>query len=475
MTTPTPATRCIEELRAALGAEAVVTDDSEMTRYQTAARYDGGKAAFVARPRDIDGVSAAVAICRRHGVTLIPQGANTGLVGAGVPDATGSQGILSLDRLAREIEVDTANRSVSVSAGVLLSTLNEELGRHGLAYPIDLGADPSIGGMVATNTGGARFIRYGDVRRSVLGLEVVLADEAGTILDLGGGLRKNNVGLDLKQLFIGTGGAYGVVTRVDLEVQPLPRQSATALVVPENRGAVMPLLLAAEAAFGSDLTSFEGMSGEAIACVFRHIPDTRNPFAPEPVPDYAVLIELTRSTGEAEAQDRLAAHLGDFLEQQLEAGAIVNGVTDHPASLWKIRHSISEALREEGKVIGLDISARRGDLEYFRAEAKALVARDYPWLLVCDFGHCGDGGDHFNLVWPHRDAPAYDAGVAGLVRKRLYEMLVDRFGGSFSAEHGIGPANRAYRKSLLAPARLDLEARLGDLLTQGKLLGRAFG
>src|SRR5690606_6409459 len=112
-----------------------------------------------------------------------------------------------------------------------------ELARHGLAYPIDLGADPSIGGMVASNTGGARFIRYGDVRRSVLGLKVVLADEAGTLLDLGGALRKNNVGLDLKQLFIGTGGAYGVITHIDLEVQRLPRQSATSLVVPRDRAA----------------------------------------------------------------------------------------------------------------------------------------------------------------------------------------------------------------------------------------------
>src|SRR5690606_3855248 len=160
----------------------------------------------------------------------------------------------------------------------------------------------------------------------------------------------------LKQLFIGTGGAYGVITSVELEVQPLPRQSATAMLVPAQKSALIPLLLAAESAFGGDLTSFEGMSGTALACVFRHIPGMFNPFAPEPVPDDAVLIELTRSTGEASADARLAEHLAAFLEQQFEAGSIINAVMDRPEALWKIRHSISEALREEGRIIGLDIS-----------------------------------------------------------------------------------------------------------------------
>ncbi len=443
---------CIEELVTRLGVENVLTDNAEMAKYQTAARYDDGKAAFVVRPRDVDSISAAVAICRRHGVTLIPQGANTGLVGAAVPGPAGADGVLSLDRLAREITLDLPNRSVRVSAGVLLSDLNTELEKHG-----------------------ARFIRYGDLRHSVLGLKVVLADEAGTVVDLAGGLRKNNVGLDLKQLFIGTGGAYGIITHVDLDIQKLPRQSATALVVPESRASVLPLLLASEEAFGGDLTSFEGMSGEAIGCVFRHVPDTRNPFAPEPIPDYAVLIELTRSTSESAAQENLAAHLGDFLGQQFEAGTIVNAVMDHPESLWKIRHSISEALREEGRVIGLDISVRRGDLERFHLEARSLVTRDYPWLSICDFGHCGDGGDHFNLVWPKRADRPYDTAVAKEVRTRIYEILVRGFGGSFSAEHGIGPANQLYRGMFLGAAHLDIETRVGEALTGGRLLGRAFG
>jgi FAD/FMN-containing dehydrogenase len=466
---------CIGDLIARLGAEDVLTDGAAMAKYQTAPRYEDGKAAFVLRPRDVDSISAAVAICRRHGVTLVPQGANTGLVGAAVPAASGAEGVLSLDRLAQEITIDVPNRSVRVSAGVLLSQLNAELEKHGLHYPIDLGADPSIGGMVATNTGGARFIRYGDVRKSVLGLKVVLADEAGTVVDLAGGLRKSNVGLDLKQLFIGTGGAYGVVTHIDIDVQPLPLQSATALIVPEGEASVLPLLLAAEAAFGGDLTSFEGMSREAMACVFNHIPDTRNPFAPEPIPDYAVLIELTRSTSEPEAQEHLTAHLGAFLGAQFEAGAIVNAVMDHPASLWKIRHSISEALREEGKVIGLDISVRRGDLARFHTDARSLVERKYPWLLICDFGHCGDGGDHFNLVWPKSCGRPYDPAAASEARRHIYELLVGGYGGSFSAEHGIGPANQIYRGMFLSAAQLDIEARVGAALTGGRLLGRAFG
>ncbi|MBL8584172.1 MAG: FAD-binding oxidoreductase [Rhizobiaceae bacterium] len=467
--------RCIEDLRAALGDQNVLASGEDLARYQTAARYEDGKAAFVALPTTTAHVSAVVAICRRHAVTLVPQGANTGLVGAGVPDSSGEQGVLSLDRLNGPVAIDLENRSVRVAGGVRLSALNEELARFGLTFPIDLGADPSIGGMVATNTGGARFIRYGDVRRSVLGLEVVVADETGTILDLGSGLRKNNVGLDLKQLFIGTGGAFGVITRVDLEVQPLQRQSATALLAPRDRSTVMAVLLAAEAAFGSDLSSFEGMSGEALSCVFRHIPDTRNPFAPEPLPEYSVLVELSRSTAEPEAGERLKAGLHRFLEAQFEAGMIVNAVVDHPEALWKIRHSISDALREEGKVIGLDVSARRGDLEHFRADARVLVRREFPWLRVCDFGHCGDGGDHFNLVWPRLDAPPYDAATARLARTRLYELLVAKYDGSFSAEHGTGPSNGEYRSAFLGADRLDLEKRIGEALTHGRLLGRALG
>ena len=473
--TPPHVARCAGQLRELLGPGGLLTAaDADLGPYESAARYGSGRAAFVCRPRTVSEVSAAVRACRDAGIHIVPQGANTGLVGAAVPDASGAQAVVSLDRLIGPVVVDVANRSARVPAGVRLSALNEELAKHGLCYPIDLGADPSVGGMVATNTGGARFIRYGDVRRSVLGLEVVLADGAGTVLDLGGGLRKNNVGLDLKHLFVGTGGAYGVITGVDLEVQPVVRQSATALVVPEGRSAVVPLLLAAEAAFGGDLTSFEGMSGEAMSCVFAHIAATRNPFAPDPVPDYAVLIELTRSTSEPEAQERLSNHLGQFLEGELEAGRIGNAVVDHPGSLWKIRHAISEALREEGRIIGLDISVRRGELEAFRREARELVARDFPFLKVCDFGHCGDGGDHFNLVWPHRDAPPYDAAVAGTARTRLYELLVGRFQGSFSAEHGIGPANGAYRRKLLPPALLEMEARIGKAIARDGLLGRVF-
>lgn len=463
---------CIRALSRSLGAERLLTSREDVAPYETGARYGAGCAAFVVRPETTAEVSAAVRLCVQHGIPLVVQGANTGLVGAASPDGSGQHAVLAMDRMTKILEVDTANRSALVSAGLRLSALNARLAENGLIFPIDLGADPSIGGMVATNTGGARFLRYGDVRRSVLGLEVVLADEAGTIVNLGGGIRKNNAGMDIKQLFIGTGGAFGIVTKAELEVQPMPRHSATALVVPASRAEVGALLLAAETAFGELLSSFEGMSRNAMDCVLSNIPNARNPFHPESVPEYAVLIEIASSGDHIDGQAWLADRMQRFLEEALTHGAIVNAVTDHPEKLWAIRHSISEALRHEGRILGLDIAMRRGDLARFHAEAAALLRQDFPWLKICDFGHGGDGGDHFNLIWPSRDAPAYDEAVALKARGALYDLVVRRYGGSFSAEHGLGPHNQKYYDAYTAPDIKRISREIAALFSPNKLLGR---
>ncbi|HET8729030.1 MAG TPA: FAD-binding oxidoreductase, partial [Alphaproteobacteria bacterium] len=414
---------CLRELGARLGADRLLTARGDLSRFETGARYGAGRAAFAILPRRTEEVSAAIQICLAHGVALVPQGGNTGLVGAASPDDSGTQVILSLEKLTEPLRIDPANRSASVPAGLRLSALNAALAKHGLTFPIDLAADPTLGGMIATNTGGARLLRYGDVRRAVLGLEVVLARPGGEVLDFMGGLRKDNAGPDLKQLFIGSGGAFGVVTRAEIEVQRLLTQSATALAIPASRATVPDLLAAAEEAFGETLASFEGMSRNAMACVFRHVPAERNPFAPEPVPDYAVLIEAASANGEA----NLSARLEAFLFAQYERGTILNAVTEHPERIWGIRHAISEALRQEGTVLGLDISVRRGDLPAFHKAAYALIERDFPWLTICDFGHCGDGGDHFNLVWS-AGGPPFDVDQADAARAAIYALVTERFG-----------------------------------------------
>ncbi|MFT5069272.1 MAG: FAD/FMN-containing dehydrogenase, partial [Candidatus Paceibacteria bacterium] len=193
--------------------------------YETGARREQGQAALVLRPASNEEMSAMVAICVQSDIEVVPQSANTGVVWGSTPDATGNQVLLSLDRMSQLFELDLVNRSVRVGAGVRLSELNAKLEQYGLFFPIDLGADPMIGGMISTNTGGSRFMRYGDVRANTLGLKVVLGDRDGTLLDLTSGLRKNNVGVDWKHVFIGTTGAFGIVTEAVLNLELVPKQT----------------------------------------------------------------------------------------------------------------------------------------------------------------------------------------------------------------------------------------------------------
>ncbi len=433
-------------LEALLGPGGLVTDPQEMAPYVTGWRYGQGRARFVARPATTEAVAALLARCRAEGVRVVPQGANTGLVGASVPDMGGEMAVLSLERLDR-LEVDPADRTALAGGGVRLSALNAALAPHGLFFPVDLGADPCVGGMVATNTGGTRLLRYGDVRRNLLGVEVVLAD--GTVVDALSPLRKNNAGLDWKQLFTGTSGLFGVVTAASLQTAPLPRQVSAALVAVEDGAAALALLLAAEAGLGETLSAFEAMSAEALAPVFRHLP---NPF--DLVPPYAVLVEASTALP-ATAFD-LEAALQGVLEAHLEAGGpgILDARFGRAEAFWALRHRISESLREEGRVLAFDLSVPRSSLPAFTAEARARVAAAWPWLRVCDFGHWGDGGTHLNLVWREEAAPGDPAGWIPEVQAGLYALAVEGFRGSYSAEHGVGPHNqRSFDRFTPAPVK----------------------
>lgn len=444
---------------------------ADMAGYEQGARYGQGQALCVVRPASTEEVSAVLQLCAAQRVPVLPQGANTGLVGASSPDSSGRQVVLSLGRLRRRCEIDALDRSVAVDAGLTLQELNARLEPHGLWFPVDLGANPSIGGMVAANTGGTRLIRYGDVRHNLLALEVVLFEPPGQVLRLGSALRKDNTGHDLKQLFVGTSGACGVITQATLEVHPLPRQSATALVVPAGDGAVGELLQALELELGDHLAAFEGMSGAAMAAAIEHVPNLRNPFAPESLPEFAVLIELEASAPAPATGASLQDRLDHFLESQFERGSIANAALGNAHALWQLRHGLSEGARALGRPVAFDVSVPRSRIMAFRRAALAMLAQDYPHLCVTDFGHIADGGMHFNVVWPHAAVPAYDAAVVQALRDRLYALVVDEFKGSFSAEHGIGPHNLRYYQRYTAPAALALAAGIRQLLDPRRLSG----
>ena len=452
----------VAALRELLPAEgAVVTEPHELARYEEGWRYGHGKARAAVRPGSTEEVSRLLAFASERGLRVIAQGANTGLVGGSTPDESGDMLVLSLERMSRTLDIDPVDRTVTAGAGVLLSQLDAALAEKGLMFAIDLGADPTVGGMAATNAAGTRVLRYGDMRHNVLGLEVVLAD--GTVLDLMAPLRKNNTGLDAKQVFIGTSGIFGVVTRAVLRAAPRPAQRATAFVGAAEGATVLRLLTHLESRLADVLTAFEVISALALEPVFRYQPRLRNPFGAA-LPPYTVLVELSTTL----PADRLA--LDELLESTLGAvleGEDMAGITDifpgKPADLWEVRHHVSESLRHEGEVVAFDISVPRAKVAEFVLAARETIA-GYPFIRPCDYGHWGDGGVHLNLIWKKEDAPKPTPELKAELQPLVYDLAVTRFHGSFSAEHGVGPHNQAfydrYTPELVREVCRDLKRRL---------------
>lgn len=466
----------IAALKSLAGEKGLLTEPADMAAYETGARYDKGRAAFVARPVSTAQVSALVGYCVKNGIALVPQSGNTGLVSGSTPDDSGRQGILSLDRLTAPFELDRVNRTVRAGAGLRLSDLNGKLEESGLFFPIDLGADPRLGGMIATNTGGSRFLRYGDVRRNTLGLTVVLADEAGTVLDLSSSLRKNNTGVDWKQLFIGTGGAFGIVTECVLNLEPAPRQSATALLVPSSVEQVSTLLVAMEDALGSYLSAFEGMSGGAITAALDHVPSLRNPFQGGIVPDFVILAEISRSNLPREGEQPLDAVLEEVLAAiwEQEDAPLADAFIGPPHEIWALRHALSEGVKHSGRLIAFDLSFRRGDIMPFLAHMKAELPDHFEDVTICDFGHIGDGGVHFNLVVARDDPRLSDPDFEADLRDWVFTVAVEQFDGSFSAEHAIGRKNQTFYDKYTPQELRKLAAGLKTITSPGPLGAMTF-
>jgi FAD/FMN-containing dehydrogenase len=459
------------DLQRLIGADSVLAPADGIESYQRGYRYGAGRALAVARPATTADLREIVRYCFARDLRLVTQGANTGLVAASTPDDSGDQLIVSLERLRAIEDVNVGDRTARVQAGTRLSALNRQLADSGLFFPIDLGADPSIGGMIASNTGGSRLLRYGDVQRNLLGLEVVLADADATILRDMKGLRKDNSGIDLKQLFVGTGGTFGIISAAQLEAQRLPAQTATALLVPTCQDAIPRLLQALECDAGEFLAAFEGMSANAFEAALLHNPRIRNPFEHDGVPAYTVLVELASvlSPDRIDLNEFLGDRLGAYLSAQ--DPLIADGRLGRSEDLWAIRHSISDGVKALGRIIAFDISVPRTQLPALRAELLGAIRTLYPFLRVCDFGHYGDGGDHFNIVWPTDTQPAYDPAKVEAIRDLVYDTVVLRFGGSFSAEHGVGPYNVAYYKRYTSTEERIFAGRLKRLCDPKGILG----
>ncbi|CAN7658465.1 FAD-binding oxidoreductase [Variovorax sp. LjRoot290] len=453
----------IDRLASRLGVQGLLTDAGDKAPFEASARHGRGIARAVVRPASAEELAWVVQELVGADASFVVQGAATGLVGAATPSGSGTQWVLSTQRLRDRLEIDPVNRSAVVAAGYRLSDVNRAAAEHGLTFPIDLGADPSIGGMAATNTGGSRLIRYGGVRENVLAIAGVLANPPGARFGSTRGLRKNNTGLDWTQLMTGTFGAFGVVTHATLKLHPVQRQTAAALVAVDSAEVAMELLCSFEDALGEFVSAFEGMSGSALTAAVEHLPGVSAPF---PVaPPYAVLLEVSSAVSKASGLD-LESILMGWLETQIERPGMLDAVVDKPERLWRIRHAISESVQALGKLVAFDVSVSRSRFAAFRARSVELIAAEVASALVCDFGHLGDGGVHLNIVV----APETSADAIVRLRSKLYQVVVEEFDGSFSAEHGVGPYNQAfYRCFTDQPTRALAGALHAQLDPQGRL------
>ena len=440
----------LDALRGIVGSAHVLTDgDLSAWEIDWRKRWRG-KALAVVRPGTTDEVAAVVRACAAHDTPIVAQGGNTGLVGAGVPDASGTQVLLSLARLNRIRDLDRANLTLTAEAGCVLQTVQQAADEAGLLFPLSLAAEGSctIGGTLATNAGGTQVLRYGNARALCLGLEAVTA--GGDVWHGLAGLRKDNTGYDLRDLMIGSEGTLAIITAATLTLHQRPAATMTALAACGSLDACVALLAAAQQRLGPGLTGFEVMNAFALTLVARHFPQLRQPLPSVP---WTVLVELSDSEGEAHARSRFEALLADALEAGTIGDAAVAESVAQSRAMWHLREAVPLAQSEEGLNIKHDVSLPVSRIPAFCAATGAALATHWPGMRLVNFGHLGDGNLHYNVQAPlGGDAGRFLAEHEHRVNGIVYDAVV-RFAGSISAEHGVGVLKRdelVQRKSAVA-------------------------
>ena len=451
-------------LRALLGDSGVLSTgtglDEALAPYLNdwRGRYQG-QALAIARPSTTEEVTAVVRLCVNHGVSIVPQGGNTSLVGGSVPDNSGGQLLLNLQRLRRVRATDAANLSLTVEAGCTLHDVQTAAEAAGLLFPLSLASQGSctIGGNLASNAGGTQVLRYGTARELCLGLEVVTAQ--GEVWSGLTGLRKDNTGYDLRDLFIGSEGTLGIITAATLRLYPRPRGQATALLACADLDAAVALLGLVRNELDAGLTAFEVMARLPLQLVQRHHPEVAAVLAGlqsqagEPPPAWVVLIENTSSESDTHAQERLQSVLSHALQLGLITQATPASNQRQQRAMWQLRETIPLSERAEGLMVKHDIGLPISAIPPFvRATAQTLNTRWPDARIVC-FGHLGDGNLHYNVQPPTQHAHGKALQEFETQVNELVFDQVERYEGTLSAEHGIGVLRRdelARRKSSIA-------------------------
>lgn len=443
--------RFIAAAEALLGAKGWTCAADDMAAWLTdwRGRFTG-RALGMASPASTAELAAFVRLCAEYGVPIVPQGGNSGMSGGATPDSSGAAVLLVTRRMHAIRAIDAAARTATCEAGVILQVLHEAAAQQGLRFPLSLGGKGSatVGGLISTNAGGTQVLRHGSMRALVLGLEAVLAD--GSVFDQLTPLKKDNRGFDLKQLLIGSEGTLGIVTAAALRLEPAIADRRVLWAGCATLHDARALLLLAQDMAGAMLEGFEVLPAHSLDAVLAHLPDARAPLAGDHA--WHALIELVADADQAERLEPLAEKLlVTAFERDLVADATIAQSEAQAEAFWLIRESISPAERAIGPAVQHDISVPVEKMPAFmEAIIPAMEAR-WPGTTAIGFGHLGDGNIHLHVIAPPDtvDGPAWQAGEGKAISRDVHDM-VTAWGGSISAEHGIGQLKR------------DELARLGD-------------
>ena len=469
-------TELLNTLRSIVGDAHVLTAATQdLTAYEQDWRgRSRGRALCVVRPASTQQVSSTVKACAAAGVSIVPQGGNTSLVVASIPDDTGTQVLLNLGRMHAVRSIDAANMTITVEAGCILQNLQDAADKAGFLFPLSLAAEGSctIGGNLGTNAGGTQVLRYGNTRDLCLGLEVVTAQ--GDIWHGLSGLRKDNTGYDLRHLMIGSEGTLGIITAATMKLFAQPAAELTAWAAVPSVESAVQLLGMAQKALASGLTGFELMNQFSLGLVAKHFPQQRVPFVAES--PWCVVLELSDSESEAHARERFEALMEQAFEAKLISDAVVAENIAQARALWHVRESIPLAQAQEGLNIKHDISVAVSRIAEFVATTDALLQAAVPGVQMVDFGHLGDGNLHYNVQCPAgADQKAFLAMHEKTINTIVYDS-VHAHGGSISAEHGVGGLKRDTLPHYKSNVALDMMRAVKkaldpqNILNPGKML-----
>lgn len=448
-----------------LGPHGWIEDAGGREPYENEWRgYWSGSCLGVAKPSSTSEVAAIVSRVADAGVAIVPHGGNTGLVAGGVPRG----GIVvSLERMNRVRQLDRTNHTITVDAGCILASVQDAARDADLYFPLSLGAEGScrIGGNISTNAGGVAVLRYGNMRDLVMGLEVVLPD--GQVWDGLRGLRKDNTGYDLKQVFIGAEGTLGIITGAVLKLFPAIRDTVTAMLSVSSWDHALAVLNRLQAFSGDALSACEIISQKAFQIAFAHVDGLKDPFA-QPYPLY-VLVEFTSPALGTNLADRTEAELAVLMEEEIVLDAVLASSDEQRAALWRLREAIPEAQPKAGGSIKHDVAVPVSAIPTFVERADTYAQERIPGVQIISFGHLGDGNLHYNLSQPPEMTKDGFLALWDEVTANVHDIAAD-LGGSFSAEHGVGEIKRGELSRLRDPIEIALMRQIKHALDPDNLM-----